>query len=55
MYLPIRFMLRIRDIERLQLNPKIHEVLEFKDLMKLSDEKDELSKLIEKHCPEIRC
>lgn len=43
-------MMRIRDLERLMLIPDINKQLEFKDLMKLWEEKARLENLLINTC-----
>lgn len=54
MLLPFKFMLRIREIEKVQLMPNIWEILSVRDIERLSSEKLDLAEMIFKYSPEIR-
>jgi hypothetical protein len=55
MIFPVKFMLRVRDIERVQLTPDIYEILTLKSIEKIVMEKWDLLDLIERFSPEVRC
>lgn len=55
MFYPFKFMLRIRNIERLQLHENIHEILTQNSIERIVMEKWDLYEMIERFSPEVRC